>query len=57
MKRKTQPRRIASAELPCDIRAEHILEFVHNDEEDAICSRDFELSHQRGMHAVEEFLQ
>ena len=57
MKRKTPPRRIASAELPRDIRAEQILEFVHNDEEEAICSGDFALSHQRDMPAVEEFLQ
>ena len=57
MKAKTEPQRTAPTELPRDTRAEAILEFVFNDEEEALCSEEFVLSHQREMPAVQEFLQ
>ena len=40
-----------------DARAEAILEFVYNDEEEALCNEEFVLSHQDTMPAVQEFLQ
>ena len=57
MGNKTDSRRTTSCELPRDPRAEAILEFVYNDEEEALCSEDFVLSHQRDMPTVQEFLQ
>ncbi len=57
MKAKTEPRRTAPTELPRDTRADAIREFVFNDEEEALCSEEFVLSHQREMPAVQEFLQ
>ena len=57
MKRRTDTQRTAPTELPRDTRAEAILEFVFNDEAEALCNEDFVLSHQREMPAVEEFLQ
>ena len=57
MKTRTDTRRTATRELPRDTRAEEILEFVYNDEEEALCSEDFVLSHQRDMPAIQEFLQ
>lgn len=57
MKAKTQTQRAAHAELPRDTRAEQILEFVHNDEDEALCNEDFVLSHQREMPGLQEFLQ
>lgn len=57
MKAKTEPRRTAPTKLPRDTRAEAILEFVFNDEEEALLNEAFVLSHQREMPAVQEFLQ
>lgn len=57
MKTKTEPRRTARTEMPRDTRAEQILEFVYNDEEEALCNEDLVLSHRRDMPAIEEFLQ
>ena len=57
MKTKTDPRRTAPTELPRDTRAEAILEFVFNDEEEALCNEDFALSHQGEMPAIQEFLR
>ena len=57
MGNKTESRRTTSCELPRDTRAEQILEFVYNDEEEALCNDDLVLSHQRDMPAVQEFLQ
>ena len=57
MKTKTDSRRNAPNELPRDTRAEQILEFVYNDEEEALCNEDLVLSHRRDMPAIEEFLQ
>jgi hypothetical protein len=54
---KTDSRHTTSCETPRDTRAEAILEFVFNDEEEALCSEEFALSHQRDMPAVQEFLQ
>lgn len=56
MGNKTESRRTNSCELPRDMRAETILEFVFNDEEEALCNEEFALSHQRDMPAVQEFL-
>lgn len=57
MKTKTDSRRTAPTPLPHDARAEAILEFVFNDEEEALCSEDFALRHQSEMPAIQEFLQ
>jgi len=57
MGNKTDSRRTTSYELPRDARAEVILEFVYNDEEEALCSEDVVLSHQSAMPAIQEFLQ
>lgn len=57
MKTKTELRRTATTEPPHDARAEAILEFVYNDEEEALCSEDLVLSHQREMPGLQEFLQ
>ena len=57
MKTRTDTRRTATRELPRDTRAEEILEFVYNDEEEALCNEDFVLNHQRDMPAIQEFLQ
>ena len=57
MKTRTDTRRTATRELPRDTRAEEILEFVYNDDEEALCSGDVVLNHQRDMPAVQEFLQ
>jgi hypothetical protein len=57
MSKKTDSRRATAGELPRDARAEAILEFVFNDEEEALCNVDFALSHQGEMPAVQEFLR
>jgi hypothetical protein len=57
MRNRTDNRRIATRELPRNARAEEILEFVYNDEQDALCSEDVALSHQSAMPAIQEFLQ
>ena len=57
MKTRTDTRYTATRELPRDTRAEEILEFVYNDEEEALCSEDIVLSHQREMPGLQEFLQ
>ena len=57
MRTKTNTRRTTACALPRDPRAETILEFVFNDEEEALCREDFVLSQQREIPAVEEFLQ
>lgn len=57
MKVKTQVPRAAHADLPRDTRAEQILEFVYNDEEEALCTEEHVLSHQREMPGLQEFLQ
>jgi hypothetical protein len=57
MKTKTEARRTAPTQMPRDARAEAVLEFVFNDEEEALCNEDFALSHQGEMPAVQEFLR
>jgi len=57
MKTKTDTRRTAPSPLPRDTRAEAILEFVFNDEEEALCDEDFALRHQSDMPALQEFLE
>jgi hypothetical protein len=57
MTTKTRPRSTAPAEMPRDARAEQILEFVYNDEEEALCNEAFALDHQREMPGLQEFLQ
>ena len=57
MRNRTENRRTTARELPRDARAEEILEFVYNDEEEALCNEDVVLSHQGAMPAIQEFLQ
>jgi len=57
MRNRTENRRTATRELPRDARAEVILEFVYNDEQEALCNEDAVLSHQSAMPAIQEFLQ
>jgi len=57
MKTKTEARRTAPTQLPRDARAEAILEFVFNDEEESLCDEELALSHQGEMPAVQEFLR
>ena len=40
-----------------DARAEAVLEFVYNDEVEALCNEEFVMSHQREMPGLQEFLQ
>ena len=54
---RADTRRTLSCELPRDARAEEILEFVYNDEQDALCNEDIVLSHQSAMPAIQEFLR
>jgi hypothetical protein len=57
MRNRTENRRTAARELPRDARAEVVLEFVYNDEEEALCNEDVVLTHQSAMPAIQEFLQ
>ena len=57
MRNRTDKRRTATRELPRDARAEEILEFVYNDEEEALFNEDVVLSHQSALPAIQEFLQ
>jgi hypothetical protein len=57
MSSRTDSRRTTSRELPRDARAEEILEFVYNDEQEALCNEDVVLSHQSAMPAIQEFLR
>ena len=57
MSNRTHKRRSAICELPCNSRADEILEFVYNDENEALCNRQVVLNHQSAMPAVQEFLQ
>lgn len=57
MRNRTYTRRTATFEPPPDPRHEAILEFVFNDEEDALCNEEFVLSHQREMPAIQEYLE
>jgi hypothetical protein len=54
---RTDIRSTGERELPRDTRAETILEFFDNDEQEAHSDDDVVLSHQGAMPAVQEFLQ
>jgi hypothetical protein len=45
MRNRIDNRRTATRELPRDARAAEILEFVYNDEQEALCNEDVVLSH------------
>ena len=57
MSNRIDTRRTTPCELPRDARAEEILEFVYNDEQDALTNEAFVLSHQADMPALQEFLE
>ena len=57
MRNRTGNRCTTTRELPRDARAEVVLEFVYNDEEEALCNEDVVLTHQSAMPAIQEFLQ
>jgi len=57
MKNRTDNRSARKRELPRDARADEILEFVYNDEVEALCNDHAALSHQSVMPAVQEFLR
>lgn len=57
MRTKTEARRTEARELPRDARADAVFEFVFNDEEEALCSEDVALAHQRNMPALQEYLR
>ena len=57
MRSKTETRRIATRELPRDARAEAVLEFVFNDEQEALANEDVVLNHRRDMPALQEYLE
>jgi hypothetical protein len=57
MRTKTETRRTQARELPRDACADEVLEFVFNDEQEALCSEHVVLSHQRDMPALQEYLR
>lgn len=57
MSNRTDSRRTTTRELPHDVRADEILEFVYNDEQEALCNDDVVLNQQSAMPAIREFLQ
>lgn len=57
MGNRTNTRRTGARELPRDAQADEILEFVYNDEEEALFSENVVLNHQRDMPALGEYLQ
>jgi hypothetical protein len=57
MRNKPGSRHATTHELPRNPHDQAILEFVLNDEEDALCGEEFALSHQRAMPALQEFLE
>ena len=57
MRNRTHNRRTAARELPRNSRADEILEFVCNDEDEALCNQQVAMSHQSVMPAVQEFLR
>jgi len=57
MSNRIHNRRTAIRELPSNSRADEILEFVYNDENEALCNQQVVLNHQSAMPAVQEFLQ
>jgi hypothetical protein len=57
MKSRKNPRHTETRTLPHDDSADEILEFVFNDEDDALSSEHVALTHQRDMPALQEFLR
>ena len=57
MRNKTDPGRTTKVEVPCNSHEEAVLEFLFNDEEEALCNDDYLLIHQRQMPAIREFLE
>lgn len=57
MKNRTDHRRNTTPGLPRYARADEILEFVYNDEQEALCNEQLALTQQGVMPAVQEFLQ
>ncbi|MBI3917064.1 MAG: hypothetical protein HY322_08665 [Betaproteobacteria bacterium] len=57
MRTKTDARRTQARALPHDDRADEVLEFVYNDEQEALCDDSIVLSHQRDMPGLQEYLQ
>jgi len=57
MSNRIHNRRTAVRELSCNSRADEILEFVYNDENEALSNPQVVLSHQSTMPAVQEFLR
>ena len=57
MGNKTDTRSARNRELPRDAQADEILEFVFNNEEEALFGENVVLNHQRDMPALGEYLQ
>jgi len=57
MKTRMETRRTQARDLPRDARENEILEFVFNDEIDALCDEQIALNHQRDMPALQEYLR
>lgn len=57
MRTKIDTRRTKAHGLTRDDSANEVLEFVFNDEEEALSSEHTVLSHQRDMPALQEYLQ
>lgn len=57
MGNKTDTRRTKARELLRDTHADEILEFVFNNEEEALFGENVVLNHQRDMPALQEYLQ
>lgn len=57
MRIRNKPRRTGKHSLPRSDSADEILEFVFNDEEEALSSAEVALIHQRDMPALQEFLR
>lgn len=57
MKIKTDVCRTQAHALRDDYRADQILEFVYNDEQEALCNDSLVLSHQRDMPGLQEYLR
>ena len=56
MRNKIDSRHPTIPEPPCGRREKAVRELVFNDEEEALCTKEFVLSHQRQMPAIQEFL-
>lgn len=57
MRSRSKPRRTEKHAQPRSASADELLEFVWNDEEDALSSEQLALTHQRDMPALQEFLR